>query len=126
MCVAQLPRGTGTELQALHIVCQREVGSRCRPFPADNAYGEDGEVVQLHILAVKDKLLDARNHVGKDTLDDTGRVGGVMVCHVLCQTFGVIRLFDDGTRIPEAFQWAVLARHLILFVTNHKQLKFKS
>ena len=47
--VAQFARGACTELQAFHIVRQRKVGSRGGTLSAYDAYGENGEVVQLYV-----------------------------------------------------------------------------
>ena len=80
---------------------------------------EDGKVIQFHVLAVQNQFFGAGNHVCQYPLDDTTRIGGVVIGHVLGQFFDVEGFFDYGACIPEAFQWAVFARHLILFVTNH-------
>ena len=119
MGITQFAGGTGAELQPLHVVGQREVGSGLRPFLADDSYGEDGKVIQFHVLAVQNQFFGAGNHVCQYSLDDTTRIGGVVIGHVLGQFFDVEGFFDYGACIPEAFQWAVFARHLILFVTNH-------
>ena len=39
------------------------------PLLLNDAYGENGEVVQFYVLAVQDKLFGAGNHVGKHPFD---------------------------------------------------------
>ena len=36
---------------------------------ADDAYGEDGEVVQFHVFAVQNKFFGTGNHVGEHPFD---------------------------------------------------------
>lgn len=59
MGIAQLTRGAGAELQALYVVRQGEGVGRGSAFTADDADGENGEVVQFHVLPVQDKLFGA-------------------------------------------------------------------
>ena len=122
--VAQFARGACTELQALYIVRQRKVGSRGGTLSAYDAYGENGEVVQLYVLAVQDELFGAGNHVGQHPLNQPLRIGRVVVGHMLGKPFGIESVLNQRTCIPQSFQWAFFAGHLILFVTNHTLLFF--
>lgn len=67
--VAQFAGGTCAEFQPFHVVGEGEFGSRGGAFLADDAYGEDGEVVQFHVFAVQNKFFGTGNHVGEHPFD---------------------------------------------------------
>ena len=83
----QLTGGTGAELQALDVLADTELVNALCTTPVLNPYGEDGEVGNLHVLALQQQLLDAAAHVGEHPLDGSLRERGVVVRHVLGQSF---------------------------------------
>ena len=53
---------------------------------------EDGEVLDLHLVAVEAELADAGHHVLQDAVDDARGVGRVVVVHVLGELLQVVGL----------------------------------
>ena len=90
-------RGTRAQLHALNVLRDGEVlfgvGTALLVLDAD---GEDGEVVDLHVLALQEQLLDAVHHVGEQTLDDALREGSVVARHVFREPCQVDGLLDHG------------------------------
>ena len=68
--------GAGTELDAGDVLRHREVlladGAALGILDAD---GEDGQVVNLHVLALQEQFADTVHHVGEQPLDDALRIG---------------------------------------------------
>lgn len=81
--VGELACGTGTELDALYVLCHGEGFLRVGSLLGSDANGENGEVVDLHGVAAEDEFLDALHHVGEDAAYGTSREGCVVARHVL-------------------------------------------
>ena len=118
--VAQFAGGAGAELQARHVFAHLELGCAGGAVVTDDAHREDGQVVQFHVLAVQNQLLDAGHHFGQHPFDDAGRERRVVFRHVLGQRFEVQRFVDDGAGIPHSLAGMVLAGDLNFSVENHK------
>ena len=86
------------------------------------AYGEDGQVGNLHGHALQGELLDALHHVGQHSVDDALREGSVVGGHVLGQVFKVVHLSGCGACIPGAGIGRIAAVVLIKLVVNHVYL----
>ncbi len=119
------PRGAAFEAQPDHVGGDRPVFRRVGRFPA-YAHAEDGEVVQLHVLAVEQQLLDAGGHVLEDPVDRALRIRRVVLGHVLGQGARVERLVRHRPCQPLAAERGGLGLVLILIllVTNHVCLFF--
>lgn len=83
--VGELACGTGTELDALYVLCHGEGFLRVGSLLGSDANGENGEVVDLHGVAAEDEFLDALHHVGEDAAYGSCREGCVVARHVLCE-----------------------------------------
>lgn len=81
--VGELACGTGTELDALYVLCHGEGFLRVGSLLGSDAYGENGEVVDLHGVAAEDEFLNALHHVGEDAAYGSCREGCVVARHVL-------------------------------------------
>lgn len=81
--VGELACGTGTELDALYVLCHGEGLLRVGSLLGSDANGEYGEVVDLHGVAAEDEFLDALHHVGEDAAYGSCREGCVVARHVL-------------------------------------------
>ncbi len=81
--VGELACGTGTELDALYVLCHGEGFLRVGSLLGSDANGENGEVVDLHGVAAEDEFLDALHHVGEDAAYGSCREGCVVARHVL-------------------------------------------
>ena len=107
-----------------HVGSDRPVFRRVGRFPAD-PHAEDGEVVQLHVLAVEQQLLDAGGHVLEDPVDRALRIRRVVLGHVFGQSARVERLVCHRPCQPLAAERGGLGLVLILLVTNHVCLILK-
>ena len=83
--VGELACGTGTELDALYVLCHGEGFLRVGSLLGSDANGENGEVVDLHGVAAEDEFLDALHHVGEDAAYGSCREGCVVARHVLSE-----------------------------------------
>ena len=81
--VGELACGTGTELDALYVLCHGEGFLRVGSLLGSDANGENGEVVDLHGVAAEDEFFDALHHVGEDAAYGSCREGCVVARHVL-------------------------------------------
>ena len=115
----QLASGTGTELHGFDVLRHVEFLFRLRSANVAYAAREDGEVVNLHVLAVENHLLDARHHGCHHT--QTLRLGesGVVLRHVLCQLAQVNGLLDYWKGIPFVEGCRVLVLVLFHYKFNH-------
>ena len=68
--VAEFAGGTGTQLHAFDVGAHLELFGRIGAVIGNDAAREDGQVVELHVLAVEHQFLDAAHHVGQHALDD--------------------------------------------------------
>ena len=90
----QLAGGPGTEPQAGDVLRHGEVFLGVGSAFHLQAYGEDGEVGELDVLAEQQKLLGADHGVCQDALDGSLAERGVVARHVLRQlveTDGLVR-----------------------------------
>lgn len=83
----QVAGSTGTEFHTLDVGRSGEGTFAFSTAPVLDADGEDGEVGNLHVLALQQQLLDAAAHVGEHPLDGSLGERGVVVRHVLGQSF---------------------------------------
>ena len=106
--VAELSRGTGTQLDAADVLGRGELGSAGGAArDVDNAAGEDGQVVNLDVLPLQHHLLDAAHHALHHGRADGFAEAGVVVGHVLGQGFEVYRLVDGGIGVVAAMEGAL-------------------
>ena len=68
--VAELAGGTGTQFHAFDVGAHLKLFGRIGAVIGNDAAREDGQVVELHVLAVEHQFLDAAHHVGQHALDD--------------------------------------------------------
>ena len=76
-----------------------------------NLHREDGEVLDLHLVALQTELTDTRHHVLQDAEDDTCRVRRIVVVHVFGQLSQVVRFFFLHAAIDHAI--ALRRGHLV-------------
>ena len=90
------------------------------------AHIEDGEVGNLHALALQQKLLDAAHHVGEDSLYGTRRERGVVRRHVVGKLVQLHHLLLHGIGKPLVVHIAI---HVVDFsqnVLDHNAYRFKN
>jgi len=112
--------GTGTELDAGDVLRDGEIVLRLSAsLRVLDTEREDGEVINLHVLALQEEFLDTRDHVGQQTPDDALRIGTVVVTHVLGKSIQVDGLFDDWVGKPHAEYPRCSVLDFLEYVTNH-------
>ena len=96
----QFAGGTGTQFHALDVLRHGEDVLAHGTAVVLDAEREDGEVGNLHVLALQQQFLDARHHVREYPFDGTLRVRCVVVRHVFGQCIQVDGLLDHGEGKP--------------------------
>src|SRR5574344_1277799 len=100
----QVAGGAGIQTDGLDVVSHREVFQFVAAY-ALQTYAEDGKVVYLHVLAVEQKFLDTRHHIGEHALDGTSRVRRVVDSHMFDELLDVDDLIGYGTTIILLETW---------------------
>ena len=100
--IAQSTRGTGTQLQSADVAGYVELGLGLGALLVADTHGEDGQVVNLHILASQELLLDTLHHGGHHAETHGLREAGVVFLHVLGEVGQVDGFIGNRKCIPLA------------------------
>ena len=90
----QVASGSGLQLHTADILRYSEVLFLSSHLLVLDTQRKNGQVVDLHVLALQQELFDTTNHVGEQTLDNALGVRRIVSTHVLSQSIQVDSLFN--------------------------------